>query len=172
MKTGKDVLQASKANHKYVVCIEQGPLPVRIVAVGGSFLSCVNAGLTMLNPLGLLTNSVNYVLSSYQMMFCLTTSLFEAKVEWVQSLRWLDQFQTLLVEKAKFLSELPGRGAVHIFQGSLWLCFASSTEIFALICGVYMVFLGFLDFAMHFGGFATIAEKAGYSSLAVKESLP
>mmetsp|Transcript_22859 Transcript_22859/g.60385 ORF Transcript_22859/g.60385 Transcript_22859/m.60385 type:complete len:121 (-) Transcript_22859:53-415(-) len=105
-----------------------------------------------------------------QVIFSLTVMLFEAKVEWIQRIGGLDRYHSLLIDKAKFLSENLGRGVFYIFIGTLWLCFASLTELLELICGLYMVFIGVLYILLHQGGYAQFAEKV--SSLQKSRAAP
>lgn len=141
---------ASMAGEQFNKLIEQGPAGVRLLAFGGGVAALVKAVLTfmgLLNPLTIFTGLVFYVLVGYQVIFALTTMLFEAPTEWVEKIPGLSAYQDLLIEKAKFLSEVGGRGLFYGFQGTLWLCFASFTELFNFVLGVYFLFL----FALHVG---------------------
>jgi len=155
-----------------VAYIELGSTPVRFCASLAGLISAVRACGYLLNPLGLVTYSVGYVLAAYQLLFSITTVLFEVKIEWVQSLGALDSYQNTLIEKAKFTSEIVGRGLFFLFQGTLWLCFGSHWSDWW--CGASMVFVGVMFLLVHYCGYATVAEKVtnGYRALAAKEVTP
>jgi hypothetical protein len=93
----------------------------------------------------------------YQFVFALTTMLFEAKPEWIVATQkncpalQVDTYQEMLLENAKFLSLNGGRGIFYIFQGTLWLAFASLTDIFALAIGLFLVFFGIIHILMYKG---------------------
>merc|ERR1719223_1828107 len=129
----------------------------------------------MMNPLMLVFGPVTYVLSTYQLIFALTTILFEMKPEWIQKIGMgLDGYQDMLIDKCKFLTETAGRGLFYIFQGTLWLCFASLSELLDLGTGAFMVFVGLLNIIVHFGGLGSIAQKvnAGYAKVAGEDKEP
>mmetsp|Transcript_108532 Transcript_108532/g.317549 ORF Transcript_108532/g.317549 Transcript_108532/m.317549 type:complete len:253 (-) Transcript_108532:151-909(-) len=154
------VQYAGQAGDMFVAQIEQGPAGVRVLAFGGGLASCVVSALHLLNPLGLITGTVVYVLSIYQMLFSLTTMLFEAKPEWIQRVGGgIDTYQDMLIRKSKFLSEALGRGLFYVFQGSLWLSVAGVADLLELVCGSYMVFVGIMNILMHYGGYSRFAEK-------------
>jgi len=134
--------------------IEQGPTGVRVLAFVGGVASCVNALLSLLNILGIITHPVLYTVSAYQLFFSLTTMLFEAKPEWIVSIQekcpilMVDSYQDLLLENAKFLSLTGGRGLFYIFQGTMWLAFASLTNWINLALGLYLAFIGTIHVLM------------------------
>jgi len=113
-----------------VAQIEQGPAGVRLLAFIGGCASCVNSGLDIINPLGALLSTVSYLISAYQVVFSLTTMIFEAKPEWIQKVPSLDKYQDLLIEKCKFMTESLGRGLFYVFQGTLWLSLGSFKKLF------------------------------------------
>eukprot|EP00933_Yihiella_yeosuensis_P023032 TRINITY_DN18001_c0_g1_i2.p1 TRINITY_DN18001_c0_g1~~TRINITY_DN18001_c0_g1_i2.p1 ORF type:complete len:259 (-),score=49.11 TRINITY_DN18001_c0_g1_i2:250-1026(-) len=156
------------AGGSLVAQIQQGPKGVRFLSFLGGVGSVANGVLALINPLGAVINPIRYVLSVYQMLFSLTTILFEAPPEYIQKISGIDRYQDMLMEKAKFLSECSGRGFFYIFQGTLWLCFASLTDLIDLGCGTYMVLVGVLNLLVHFGGLTIFAEKVaeGYQTLA------
>merc|ERR1712023_433833 len=111
---------------------------------------------------------VMYVVSAYQMIFAASTVIFECPPEYIQKVPQIDQYQDMLGAKCAFLTEFVGRGMFYIFQGSLWLCFASLTDLLDLVTGLLQVFIGVLHVLMHFGVMPQhVATKmqAGYSSL-------
>mmetsp|Transcript_108030 Transcript_108030/g.232775 ORF Transcript_108030/g.232775 Transcript_108030/m.232775 type:complete len:256 (-) Transcript_108030:6-773(-) len=152
---------AGRVGGVLVTQIQQGPTGVRVLAFGGGLFSFIIACLSVLDLSGMLANPVAYTLSAYQVIFSFTVIMFEAKVSWIQKWKGLDRWHSLLIEKAKFLSENLGRGLFYIFIGSLWLCFANLTELLELACGTYMAFIGVLYILLHQGGYAQFAEKVG-----------
>lgn len=149
--------------------IEVGPTPVRCCASLAAGISAIRAAGYLLNPLGLWTDTVVFVLAAYQLLFAITTGLFEVKVEWVQSVASLDSYQNTLIDKAKFTSETVGRGLFFAFQGALWMCFTCHWS--DTVCGACLVFVGTLFLFVHYCGFTTLAEKVtnGYRALAPKD---
>merc|ERR1712154_469095 len=135
--------------------IEQGPTGVRVLAFFGGLGSCINAMLHVLDVVSLLTGPVLYVVSLYQLVFSITTMLFEAPPEYVQSTQekcpaiQVDTYQNMLLENAKFLSLSGGRGLFYVFQGTMWLAFASFTQWINLFLGLYLAFIGVLHLLMH-----------------------
>jgi len=146
--------------------VEQGPTGVRVLAFGAGVLSCVNAVMYCMD-IGHLLNVVVWVVSGYQIVFSVTTMIFEAPPNIIEKIPGITGYQDILMEKAKFISEVLGRGLFYIFQGSLWLAFASMTDILDLATGAFMVFVGILHVVMHFGHLGTMAQKMreGYQKL-------
>lgn len=148
---------AGHAGEHIMKRIEQGPAGVRALAFIGGVASCVNALMALLNIFGILSHIILYTVSVYQLAFSLTTMLFEAKPEWIQSTQekcpalQVDTYQDMLLENAKFLSLTGGRGLFYMFQGTMWLAFASFSEIVHLLLGLYLVFIGILHVLMHYG---------------------
>lgn len=161
---GAYVMQAGGA---LVAQIEQGPAGVRFLCFIGGCASVANGVIGLLDLGRVLGDPVRYVLSFYQMVFSITTMLFEAPPEYIAKIPGLNGYQDMLMEKAKFLSETLGRGVFYIFQGTLWLCFASLSHPLNLAVGCWMIFCGFLTLLIHFGGLQTFAEKVkeGYSKI-------
>lgn len=165
---GQALLYAGQAGDKFVGLIEQGPAGVRFLAFIGGVGSLVNAGLSLVNPLMLVFGTVTYVVAVYQCLFAITTMLFEAPPEYIAKVPGANGYQDMLMVKAKFLTENAGRGLFYIFQGSLWLAFASMTNIDDLIVGCYLCFIGLLHVLMHFGIMPqSVAQKmrSGYEEL-------
>eukprot|EP00930_Biecheleria_cincta_P021296 TRINITY_DN15822_c0_g1_i2.p1 TRINITY_DN15822_c0_g1~~TRINITY_DN15822_c0_g1_i2.p1 ORF type:complete len:188 (-),score=29.91 TRINITY_DN15822_c0_g1_i2:113-676(-) len=150
-----------------VAQIQQGPRGVRALGFVGGVASVVISILGLLSPFEAFFHPVKFVLSVYQLIFSVTTSLFEAPPHYVQKVSGLDRYQDLLLDKAKFLAETHGRGVFYIFQGSLWLGFASLSEPVELCVGGWMVFVGLLNILVHFGKLTVFAEKVagGYQRI-------
>merc|ERR1719329_1357987 len=107
-----------------------------------------------------LFDPVGFVIGGYQILFSITTMMFEAKAEWIQKIPGLDSYQDLVIEHAQFLSEVGGRGLFYGFQGSLWLAFASINKLANLVLGLYFVVLFLFHMAMYNGIMPqTIAQK-------------
>lgn len=153
--------------------VEQGPTGVRILAFGAGVLSCVNAVMYCLD-VGHLLNFVVWIVSGYQIVFSITTMIFEAPPSVIEKIPVITGYQDMLMEKAKFLSEVLGRGLFYIFLGSLWLAFASLTKVLDLVTGCVLVFVGLLHVFMHFGKLNAVAQKMreGYQKLGAAASTP
>mmetsp|Transcript_69382 Transcript_69382/g.136151 ORF Transcript_69382/g.136151 Transcript_69382/m.136151 type:complete len:262 (-) Transcript_69382:105-890(-) len=136
--------------------IEQGPTGVRLLAFLGSTASAVNAVLSLINIFRVFGHAILYMVSVYQFIFSVTTVLFEMKPEWVTSIEDklhipVSKYQDMLLDNAKFLSLVGGRGMFYIFQGTLWLAFASFSDFVNLLIGLFLVFIGVVHVLMHFG---------------------
>eukprot|EP00928_Gymnodinium_smaydae_P019914 TRINITY_DN17676_c0_g1_i1.p1 TRINITY_DN17676_c0_g1~~TRINITY_DN17676_c0_g1_i1.p1 ORF type:complete len:370 (+),score=78.81 TRINITY_DN17676_c0_g1_i1:122-1231(+) len=142
---------AAEAGDQLLGVIEQGPAGVRLMAFAGGVASLVLACTALVDPRSALANVIGYTISLYQTLFSLTAMLFEAKAEWIQAISGLSSYQSSLLENAKFLSTAGGRGLFYAFQGTLWLAFASMTELFEVGCGLFLCFVGLLHILMHFG---------------------
>jgi len=162
-----------QAGELTVGLVEQGPTGVRLLAFIASVLSCVNAALYFTN-MSHLFNIAALVISGYQCLFSVTAIIFEAPPTIIEKIPAITGYQDMLIQKAKFISEVLGRGLFYIFQGSLWLAFASLTKIFDLATGLFLVAVGLLHVAMHFGKLGTVAAKMreGYEKLSTKQSGP
>jgi len=156
-----------KAGGALVATIEQGPAGIRFLCFIGSCASVVNSILKLIHISHILATPVKYVLSIYQLLFAITTVLFEAPPEYIAKVPGLNGYQDMLLDKCKFLSETLGRGGFYIFQGTLWLCFASLSDILDLAVGLALVCCGILNLLMHFGGLGKFQEKVrqGYEKL-------
>lgn len=153
--------------------VEQGPTGIRVLAFGAGVLSCVNAVMYCLD-VGHLLNFVVWIVSGYQIVFSLTTMIFEAPPSIIEKIPMITGYQDMLMDKAKFLSEVLGRGLFYIFLGSLWLAFASLSKLLDLVTGSVLVFVGVLHLLMHFGGLNQVAQKMreGYQKLGAATSTP
>eukprot|EP00929_Paragymnodinium_shiwhaense_P086406 TRINITY_DN46928_c0_g1_i1.p1 TRINITY_DN46928_c0_g1~~TRINITY_DN46928_c0_g1_i1.p1 ORF type:complete len:282 (-),score=48.97 TRINITY_DN46928_c0_g1_i1:291-1073(-) len=136
---------------QFLSLVEQGPTGVRVLAfVGGcaSLLLCVTS---VLNPLAMVFGPFKYVVSLYQALFASATMLFEARPEWLERAPVLLQARGTLQRQCPFLATAVGRGLFYIFQASLWLAFASITQLFAMGTGLFLLLIGCMHIAMHFG---------------------
>jgi len=134
--------------------IEQGPSGVRILAfVGGvaALLQCIWVLLGLFSPVAASAQIPKYVVHFYQAAFASTTILFEAKPEWIQKVPGLNDYQDMLIEKAKFLAEATGRGLFYGFQGTLWLCFSSMTAPAEMLIGLWFIWMAVMHVLMGFG---------------------
>lgn len=108
--------------------------------------------LTVANPLTVITNGpVAYVISCYEFIFALTTILQEMPEEWIEQVPKAAAYQDMLEDQCKFLLRMQGRGLFYLFQGSLWLAFATLTKVLDLAVGSYLCFIGAMYIAMHNG---------------------
>eukprot|EP00418_Pyrodinium_bahamense_P019150 CAMPEP_0179126912 /NCGR_PEP_ID=MMETSP0796-20121207/60095_1 /TAXON_ID=73915 /ORGANISM="Pyrodinium bahamense, Strain pbaha01" /LENGTH=269 /DNA_ID=CAMNT_0020825679 /DNA_START=104 /DNA_END=913 /DNA_ORIENTATION=+ len=139
------------AGEAAVHCIEQGPEGVQVLAFVGGGASLVLAGLQALNPLAVVGATFTYVISLYQVLFSLTTMLFEAKTEWISQYEIISDLHDMLMLNLRFLSLSLGRGLFYIFQGSIWWVLSSFFGIPQKLLALYMCFLGTLYILMHFG---------------------
>jgi len=150
-----------------IATVEQGPTGVRLLSFIAGCVSSANCIMTIINPAGLIFGTVGYVLAAYQFIFAITTIMFEANPEHIAKVPGLHEYQDILMDKAKFLSETRGRGAFYIFQGTLWACFASFTKILDLAAAVTMIFVGILNILMFYNKLDTVVTKVkeGYSKV-------
>jgi len=150
-----------KAGAEFMNQIEQGPAGIRFLAFCGGVASAGYAGYTLLgllNPFNLIGGVVTYVVCGYQLCFAITTVTFEIPLEYSQKIPGINKYQDLLMEKAAFLSDVAGRGLFYVFIGSLWLALGGLSPI-DIGLGCYMMFMGVLHIAMHYGKLGVIAEK-------------
>jgi len=174
---GMAMAYAGQAGNMVIGVIEQGPQGLRLLAFIAGVASCINAALTVINPLNAIGGIMAYCLSVYQVIFALTTMLFEADPEWVQKLGpKANEYQDMLIKYFKFLTLSLGRGLFYIGQGLLWLSMASLTQLVTLLVGLYLVVIGGMTVAMHFGimpqNLAAKAREAAASYSAVPASGP
>merc|ERR1712166_1085502 len=109
-----------------------GPSGVMFLAFCGGVASTGYAGYNMLgllNPLNLVGGVVTYVICAYQIIFGLTTTIYEMPVQYSEKLPGVDKYHKLLMEKAAFLSDVAGRGVFYIFIGSLWLALGGLSPV-------------------------------------------
>merc|ERR1719210_3238365 len=135
--------------------VEQGSPLVRLLAFGVSVFSCVLSIFHLVNITTFFSNLVLYLVSIYQVIFSLTTILFEAKPEWIQKAEEktrapISKYQDLLIDNAKFLTLNGGRGMFYFFQGTLWCAFTPHDFLNSL-CGGLFCLMGLIHVLMHFG---------------------
>lgn len=153
------------AGSRFMNELEQGPAGVRVLAAIGSLASVANAVFSVVNVVGAFTHVILYTISVYQLIFGLTTFLFELPPTWLETIQDktrlpISSYQDMLMTNCKFLSQVCGRGLFYIFQGTLWLAFASMTELLDLAVGFYLIFMGVIHIAMYFGIVPqTVSEK-------------
>lgn len=164
---GKAGVYLSQAGDNVVGLVEQGPTGVRLLAfiVGAMSWGC--AAMYFSN-IGNFFNLPVLVVSGYQVIFSVTTIIFEAPPSVIEKIPAITKYQDILIDKAKFISEVLGRGFFYVFMGSLWLAFANLGKMLDIITGLCLIFVGVLHVAMHFGKLGAVASKmrGGYESLA------
>lgn len=131
--------------------VEQGPDGIRVLAFLGGLFSFLLSALTLVNPLELLTNPIEYVVCLYQAAFACTTMLMECDPDWTKKIQALQDYQHWLDDQAKFLLRVYGRGLFYLFQGSLWLLNAGLFSPICILCGLWMVGVGVIFLCMHYG---------------------
>lgn len=149
---------ASQAGDITLGLVEQGPTGLRVLGFAAGVLSCVNAVMFLIEPENLV-NLVAFVVCGYQMMFAITTIIFEAPPHFIEKIPAVTNYQDMLIDQAKFISQVLGRGLFYIFQGSLWLSFASLTRPLDILTGIALCFVGVLLIAMHVGHLGTVSSK-------------
>lgn len=145
--------QAVTELHKYV---QEGPAGISMLCFLGG-MATTFAGIIGLLNLGMsLTSPFSYVLNGYLTCFGVITFLLEADVESVREMKVLGRFAPLVesyqeevFSRAKFLTELRGRGFYYLFVGSLAItqCFLC---LFFLV-GAWNVLMGVLCLLMSIG---------------------
>jgi len=149
---------AGQAGQGIVGCIEQGPDGVRYLCSMASLFSIGFAVYaTCLQVLRL--NLLFAFMGGFQILFAFTTFVFEAKPEHIEKYS-LNKYQDMLMEYAKFISTVLGRGFFYIYQGMLWFItvgahdFADWIDLFnlaSIFLGVFLLVMGGLHVAMHHG---------------------
>merc|ERR1719362_757845 len=146
--------QAGTSLNQFVGVIEQGPAGIRLIAFFssvGSVVLSVMAAIDIRN----ITQPVKYAISIYQVIFSLTSMLFEAKPEWIAKIPGLDGYQNMLIDYVKALTVVGGRGLFYGFQGLLWLSYVNPHEFLAhlpfIIEVLLLVLVGVFCGFMHFG---------------------
>lgn len=151
---GVAMVYIGSAKGEFVKRMEQGPAGVRFLAFLGGVVSCGFGMFNCINVFSALSHTVKYVMNIYIVLFSLTVVVFEAKSEWIQKVPWILDYQDNLIQQAKFLAEVLGRGLFYMFLGTLWLSnmdvtLTSVTGWCALGLGCYMFFIGLLHVLMH-----------------------
>merc|ERR1712232_70444 len=146
---------AADAGNQIMKRIEQGPVGVRLLAFAAGVGSCTNSVLSLIEIKTLLAGHlILYMIAVYQLVFSLTTMLFEAPPEWIQNVQAtialpIDSYHDMLIENCRFLSLSGGRGMFYIFQGTLWLAFATLKNPVTLAVGCFLIFIGALHVMMY-----------------------
>lgn len=136
---------------RVLALIEQGPSGVRVLAFGGGVASAALAFLSMLNIIQQIAHPIDWIIDSYQLMFSLTTMLFEANPDTIQSVGVLTRWYDYAIKWAPFLTTALGRGLFMVFQGTLWIRESNLTDIPSIAVGTYMIFVGGVLVALHWG---------------------
>ncbi|CAE8594864.1 unnamed protein product [Polarella glacialis] len=148
----KDTAVTIAGDLRGMMSIEQGPVFLRFLGFTTSLASFGCVLFLLVNPTNLAMNPVMYVLYVYIACFALSTTLFEAKKEWIESVGPLAKYQEMLATHCSFMTLMGGRGLFYIFQGTLWLTFADSFgELVQIACAVALVFVGFLHLGAPLG---------------------
>jgi len=159
---------AAGAGDSTITLIEQGPAGVRVLAFAAGCLSCTVAVMSIMDIGKHLFNPAGLLVSGYQIVFSLTTMVFEAPASVVTNIPGITKYQDMLIEHCKFISEVMGRGLFYLFQGSLWLTFAGLDKMLHFVAGIVLVAVGALHVVMYFGGLQEVATKmrGGYDQIA------
>lgn len=145
-------MQAGSSLREYV---QGGPAGVSILCFLGGCVTSVVGLLGLLN-LGAIFTPFHYVLNAYLAMFGIISFLLEADPERLAELAVIGKlaplvrnYQMEVFERAKFLTELRGRGLFYLFVGTL----AGSQCLFCLtfLCGLWNVLMGVICLMMSFG---------------------
>jgi hypothetical protein len=160
------------AGEGFIDLVEQGPVGVRLLAFASGSLSCTYAVMFSLNLGSFVSNMPGFIVAIYQVIFALTTMLFEAPASLVAKIPAVTSYQDLLIAHCKFLSEVLGRGLFYIFQGSLWLAFSTWKAPLCFVTGCVVTFVGILHVIMYYGKLGTVATKmrAGYERVQARIS--
>lgn len=170
---GKALQYVAGAGEQVLKHIEQGPAGVRVLAFVAAAASAADSFVSVFDVFTVVLQPVTYIVSSYQLLFALTSMLFEAPPDWIVAIEEktnlpISKYQDLLMLNARFLSLAGGRGLFYIFQGTMWLAFASFTELLNLAVGVFLMFVGTIHLLLHFGfSHVEIAQKMRHGYEAV-----
>lgn len=158
---------AGQSLDRFIGVIEQGPVGVRLLAFIAGILSCVNAVMYCLQFTNIASHLVLYVISIYQIIFAVTTMIFEAPGSVIENIPGITTYRDMLMQKCEGLAEVSGRGLFYIFQGTLWLGLGTSFELLDVITGCYVSFIGVLHLIMHFGHLQsfTMSLRKGYEKV-------
>jgi len=146
-------VQAASELHKYV---QEGPAGISILCFLGGCATCVIGLIGLLNIGQIFSAPFNYVLSMYLTAFGLVAMLLEADVEQLARRNIIgklaplcEHYQMEIFERAKFLTELRGRGFFYVFVGTLAITQCVLCLYFA--CGLWNLLMGVLCLMMSFG---------------------
>jgi hypothetical protein len=148
--------------------VEQGPTGVRLLAFIAGCASCICAVMTFMDVGNLLGHLAAAIVAGYQIIFSVSTIIFEAPPSVIEKVPGINGYQEMLIDHAKFMSEVMGRGLFYVFQGTLWLALSELHKIFNLAVGASLIAVGLLHVAMYYGKLDTVATKMrqGYASAA------
>jgi hypothetical protein len=157
-----------------VSLVEQGPTGVRLLAFLAGCASCVCSVMTFLDVGNLLGHLPAAVVAGYQIVFSVSTMVFEAPPSVIEKVPGLTGYQDLLIDHVKAMSEVMGRGLFYIFQGTLWWSLSKLHNILNIAVGGALIFIGFLHVAMYYGKLDTVAAKMrqGYQAASQRASGP
>jgi len=155
-----------------VSLVEQGPTGVRLIAFCVGCASCVCSVMTFLDVGNLLGNLAAAIVAGYQIVFSVSTIIFEAPVSVIDKIPGITGYQELLIDHAKFMSEVMGRGLFYIFQGTLWVALSKLHNVLNLAVGFSLVAVGLLHVAMYYGKLDVVAAKIrqGYGQISQQGS--
>jgi len=146
-------VQAASELHKYV---QEGPAGISILCFLGGCATSLIGLIGMLNIGQIFAAPFSYVLSIYLTAFGFVAMLLEADVQCLEKRSVIgklaplcEHYQMEIFERAKFLTELRGRGLFYVFVGTL----AITQCVFCLyfLCGVWNLLMGVLCLMMNFG---------------------
>lgn len=145
-------VQAASELHKYV---QEGPAGISILCFLGGCATSVVGALGMLNLGQIFSDPFHYVLSIYLFGFGLVATLLEADVDMLSGRAVIgklaplaEHYQEEIFIRAKFLTELRGRGLFYAFIGTLsitqcWFCLFFLAGLWNLLMGVLCLMMSF-----------------------------
>lgn len=146
-------VQAASELHKYV---QEGPAGISILCFLGGCATCIIGLIGMLNIGQIFSAPFSYVLSIYLTAFGLVAMLLEADVEQLARRNVIgklaplcEHYQMEIFERAKFLTELRGRGFFYVFVGTLSI--TQCVVCLYFLCGLWNLLMGVLCLMMSFG---------------------
>eukprot|EP00812_Abedinium_dasypus_P012474 NODE_598_length_1455_cov_355.027143.p1 GENE.NODE_598_length_1455_cov_355.027143~~NODE_598_length_1455_cov_355.027143.p1 ORF type:complete len:288 (+),score=75.19 NODE_598_length_1455_cov_355.027143:3-866(+) len=149
--------QASmKAIAEFNRYIQEGPAGVSILCFAGGCATTIVGLLGLLNIIGGLSSPFKYLLNAYLTLFGIVTVLLEADVNTLANLSVakflaprVEHYQEQVFERARFLTELRGRGFFYLFVGLL-----AVTQCFVcllFLVGLWYLIMGLMCLAMSYG---------------------
>jgi hypothetical protein len=147
-------ITAAEELHKYV---QEGPAGISILCfLGGIATTLIGIFGTVFNLNALFSNPFNWVLSCYLLVFGLVSVLLEADVEQLSGKPVVgklaplcEHYQFEIFERAKFLTELRGRGFFYVFVGTLAI--TQCLVCLYFLAGLWNLLMGVLCLMMSFG---------------------
>lgn len=145
--------QAAEEFRSYV---QEGPAGISILCFLGGCATVVVGVFGLLNFGNAIQTPFNYVLNVYLTCFGLVAVLLEADAERLHTLRVIgklaplvQRYQMEVFDRAKFLTQLRGRGFFYLFVGTLAVTQCLVCLLF--LCGIWNVLMGVLCLLMSFG---------------------